>query len=323
MASNDLSIMDLFQYFGTDEAAEDWFVRARWPKGLRCAYCDGERVTERGSHPTQPFRCSDCRKYFSVKANSVLESSKLGYQKLAVAYYLFVTRPKGISSMQLAKDLKITQKSAWFLGHRIRLALENDPESLFVGPVEVDEVFIGGRARNQTSERKRRLSKTPVIGMRDRATNLIKTQPISARKARVMQDFVYEHTTENAEVYTDEASGYRGIWRAHRTVNHSAGEYGLTNGIESHWALLRRAYYGTYHQLSKPHLHRYTTEMQERHNRRSLGTEDRMKSVVADGAGKRLRYVDLVREGQNETKIDFDVPQVQVTIGKIPKIKFD
>lgn len=295
-----MSLLELFDLFGSDQIAEDWFIKARWPNGVKCPFCEGERVAKRGNHPTQPFHCLECMKFFSVKTNSVMHSSKIGYQKWAIAIYLFVMKPKGMSSIQLHKELGITQKSAWHLAHRIRKALENDPESLFVGPVEVDETFIGGRARNQTLERKRRLSKVAVIGMRDRPTNLIKAEPIEARTARLMQEFVYENTEARAEVFTDEASGYRGIVRPHQTVNHSMGEYGLTNGIESFWALLKRAYNGTYHKMEPKHIHRYATEMQERHNRRPLGTEDRMKSVVVDGAGKRLRYVDLV-SGKGES----------------------
>ena len=290
-----LSLLELFDLFGTDEVAEDWFIKARWPNGLRCAYCDGERVAERGNHPTQRFHCLDCMKFFSVKTNSVMHSSKLGYRKLAVAIYLFVNHPKGISSYQLSKDLGVTQKTAWHLGHRIRKALEDDDPGLFYGPVEVDETFMGGRARNQPLERKRRMRKVPVIGMRDRATNKIIAKPIRARYAVILQDFVHAHTDRMAEVYTDEASGYRGLLRKHETVNHSLGEYGLTNGIESFWALLKRGYVGVYHRMSPKHQHRYATEFQERHNRRPLDTIDRMKSVVVDGVGKRLRYVDLVR----------------------------
>ena len=305
-----ISILELFDLFGSDHEAEEWFINARWPNGLRCAFCNGERVGERGNHPTQRFHCSDCRKFFSVKSNSVLHSSKLGYQKLAVAYYLFVMKPKGMSSIQLSKELGVNQRTAWHLGHRIRKALENDPESLFIGPVEVDETFIGGRARNQTYERKRRLRKIPIIGLRDRATNLVKAEPIPAASRNWMQEFVYSNTKQDAMVYTDDAPGYKGLKRLHETETHSKGEYGLTNGIESFWAIFKRAYKGSYHVMSHKHIRRYTTEIQERHNRRPLGTLERMASVVAGGVGKRLRFVDLVREER--------VPQVKLV--RAPRI---
>ena len=289
-----LSLLELFALFGTNEIAEQWFIQSRWPDGLRCAYCNGERVGKRGKHPTQPFHCLDCMRFFSVKTNSVMHSSKLGYQKWAIAIYLFTRHPKGVSSHQLHRDLGVTQKTAWHLAHRIRKALDTDTLESFIGPVEVDETFIGGRARNQPMERKRRMRKVPVIGMLDRATNRIIAEPIVARYGHLMQRFIYRNTDWSAEVYTDEAAGYRRMGRKHQTVNHSLGEYGLTNGIESFWALLKRAYTGVYHKMSTKHLHRYVTEMQERHNRRPLSTLERMKSVVVDGAGKRLRWIDLV-----------------------------
>lgn len=290
-----LSLLELFELFGTDDAAEDWFIETRWPNGLRCAFCDGDSVGERGSHPTQRFHCLDCKKFYSVKTNSIMHASKLSYRKWAVAIYLFMTHPKGLSSIQLHKALGITQKSAWHLEHRIREALDTGDPALFVGPVEVDETFVGGRARNQTFERKQRLSKKPVVGMRDRATNRIVAKPIWNRESSILHRFVRSHTEPSAEVHTDEHKAYRNLPREHHTVNHSRFEYGPTNGIESFWALLKRAHMGIYHKMSHKHLHRYITELQERHNRRPMTTLERMKSVVVDGIGKRLKYVDLVK----------------------------
>ena len=292
-----LSLLELFELFGTDEVAEQWFIKSRWPEGLRCAYCNGTRVGERGNHPTQPFHCLDCMRFYSVKTNSIMHSSQLGYRKWSVAIYLFVSHPKGISSHQLRRDLGITQKTAWHLGHRIREALDTGTLGLtFEGPVEIDETFIGGRARNQPLERKRRMRKKPVIGLRDRATNRILAKPIWARQASILYHFVRTFTRPTTQVHTDEAPGYRGIPREHLTVNHSKYEFGPTNGIESFWALLKRAYTGVYHKMSHKHLHRYVTEMQERHNRRPLSTIERMTSIVVDGVGKRLRYEDLIAE---------------------------
>ena len=196
-----LNLLELFELFGTDKIAEDWFITARWPDGLRCAYCSGTRVAERGNHPTQRFHCLDCMRFYSVKTNSVMHSSKLGYRKWAIAIYMFMTHPKGVSSYQLHRNVGITQKTAWHLAHRIRKALETDTLGLFIGPVEVDETFMGGRARNQPRERKMRMRKTPVIGMRDRATNKIVAKPIRRRYNDIMQGFVYEHTDPETEVY--------------------------------------------------------------------------------------------------------------------------
>ena len=290
-----LNMLQLFELFSTEEAAEQWFINARWPDGVRCAHCDSERVSEKTYHPHQRFYCSDCNKYFSPKTNSVMQSSKIGYQKWAIAIYLFLTHPKGVSANQLSKDLGIAVRSAWHLEHRIREAMEEDNPELFFGPVQVDETFIGGRAKSQTIERKRRLRQRPVIGMLDQATGKIIAQPIRSRTSKRLKGFVYEHTDHLAEVYTDEAAGYRGLFRSHKTVNHSRGFYGLTNGIESFWAVLKRGYVGTYHWMSPKHLRRYISEFASRQNSRPLKTEDRMKSVVKGAVGKRLRWKDLVK----------------------------
>ena len=252
-------------------------------------------MAKRGNHPTQPYHCLDCKRFFSVKTNSVMHSSKLGYRKWAIAIYLFVVKPKGFSALQLHKELGVTLHTAWHLNHRIRRALESE-EILgpFAGPVEVDETWMGGRARNQTLERKLRLRKIPVIGMIDQESDKVVAKPVpSVGKAR-LHAFIYAHTRLNTPVYTDESRVYPGMRRQHLTVNHSAYEYGLTNRIESFWSLLKRGYRGVYHQMSPKHLHRYVTEFQERHNRRPLSTIDFMKSIVSGGVGKRLTYDELV-----------------------------
>ena len=293
-----LSDWDFFDLFYDESKAEDWFVESRWPDGLRCVYCPSERVGRKGNHLVMPFYCSDCKSFFSAKTNSVMHSSKLPYRQWARAILLIMSEPKGISSYQLAKRLGVTQKTAWYLGHRIRYALEKGDLEVFDGPVEVDETWIGGRARNQPMERKRRMRKIPVVGMLDHATGSIRLQPVRAANKRILQGFVYANTRWTSEVFTDEASVYRGLARRHSTVNHSAGEYGLTNRIESVWALIKRGYMGNYHKMSEKHLLLYMMEFEGRHNFRSYDDLEKMELVVQGGDGKRMRYVDLIRGTQ-------------------------
>ena len=144
-----ISLLELMQMFPDDETAERWFVEARWPDGIRCAHCDSERVGRKGNHPTQPYHCSDCRSFFSVKTNSVMHASKVGYQKWAMAIYLLTTNLKGVSSMKLHRDIGVTQRTAWYMAHRIREGWDDTDMESFEGPVEADETYIGGKESNK------------------------------------------------------------------------------------------------------------------------------------------------------------------------------
>ena len=145
-----ITLPQLFRMFPDDATAEQWFVDSRWPDGVRCAYCDSDNVKDNAKHPTMPFRCNCCKKQFSVKTNSVMHSSKIGYQNWAIAIYLVGASLKGVSSMKLHRDLGITQKSAWHMLARIRKAYE-EINTMFDGEVEVDESYFVRVARKGTS----------------------------------------------------------------------------------------------------------------------------------------------------------------------------
>ena len=297
-----ITLVDLFRMFPDDETAEKWFVETRWGYGIRCAYCDSENVNTQAKHATMPYRCRDCKKRFSVKSNSVMQASNIGYQKWAIAVHLMMTNLKGVSSMKLHRDLGVTQRTAWYMLHRIRKAYDT-VNDVFAGEVEVDETFVGGLEGRKHARKKLRMGrgtvgKTVVAGLRQRGTNQVTARVVQGTDRQSIQGFVVRHTTSDTTVYTDQASAYKGLPRKHEVVAHSIGEYVReqvhTNGIESFWAMLKRGYKGVYHKMSIKHLNRYISEYLGRHNRRQLDTHSQMADWVRCAHGKRLTYAELV-----------------------------
>ena len=306
-----ITLIDIIQRFDTEEKAEAWFVEQRWPDGPACPKCESTNVQVRPTRKPQPFRCRSCRKDFSVKTGTVLHSSKIPLTKWAIGYYLYMTNLKGVASMKLHRDLGITQSCAWHMGHRIRESMDTR-NGRFAGPVEADEMYVGGKEGNKHEADKLKagrgtVGKTPVVGLKDQATNQIKTAVVANADGPTLKGFVHLHTDFDAQVFTDEARAYEGLNRPHLTVSHGDGEYvgeqgQTTNGMESHWAMFRRGFIGTYHKMSKKHLHRYTSEFAGRHNRRPMDTSQQMTALVTGSEGKRLRFVDLIGPGNTRLK---------------------
>ena len=299
-----ISLLELAQMFPDEDAARSWFEAVTWPDGTRyCPRCGTDNNYE-CSHAKMPYRCRDCRRYFSVKTGTPMEGSPIPLLKWLYAIYLDATSLKGVSSMKLHRDLNVSQKTAWFMQQRIREAFRDEgPTVLLQGPVEIDETFVGGKRRNMHAKERRKLKgrgtvgKTPVVGIKDRETNHVFTKVVRNTDTETLQGFVLERVVADTRIFTDDLPSYGGLPN-HQAVNHSTGQYVAgdchTQGIESFWSILKRAYHGTFHKISPKHLQRYVDEFAGRHNIRELDTLEQMEVIVEGLAGKRLPYLDLI-----------------------------
>ena len=289
--ANTLSIMEVLSLFATEADAAQWFEDVRWNGNPVCTHCGNMENLSRPKTRPDAYWCPACHQRFTVRMGTVMESSRISLQKWAVAMYYTLTARKGISSLQLSKELKVTQKTAWFLLQRIREACELEQFKL-ENIVEVDETYIGGKAKNKHQDKKPKNlrgteGKQAVFGMRQRnGKTIAKPVPGTDRKTLIPE---IERLVESGSVIcTDDSGTYRELNPEkyyHDSVNHSAGEYvkGFvhTNGMESVWAILKRALTGTYHHVSFKHLHRYVNETTFRLNDGNceVDTVDRMRAL--------------------------------------------
>ena len=305
-----ISLMRLWEMFPDEATATVWFESLVWPDVRGCGHCGSVTTREVPNAKPMPYWCTDCRSYFSVRTGTALSHSKVPLRKWAIAIYLELTSLKGVSSMKLHRDIAVSQKAAWFMLHRIREAwAASDGQPPFAGPVEVDESYFGGLEENKHAAHRDRIgkrgglaTKAAVIGVKDRETGQVRAEALPDTTGDTLRSFVRENARPGSQVYSDGHGAYialEGEYK-HSYVQHSVGTYVIeqahTNGIESFWSMLKRAYQGTYHKMSEKHLDRYVRQFAGKHNLRERDTLAQMAHVVAGLVGQRLLYRDLIAD---------------------------
>ena len=299
------TLVEAVRYFSDADTCLSYLVPIRWPQGVTCPHCSGAEnsfITTR-----RIWRCKGCKKQFSVKIGTIMEDSPLGLDKWLVAIWLIANAKNGISSWELHRALGITQKSAWFLLHRIRLAMQNGTLTKLKGEVVVDETFIGGKARNMHKDKRAEKihgrgasGKAIVVGVLERGGQ-VRTKVVADTRKDTLQGEVRANVEAGSLVCTDALSSYEGLAAdyVHEAVDH-AKEYVRgnvhTNGLENYWSLLKRCIKGTYVSVEPFHLFRYLDEQAFRYNQRknadgTVKTDGkRFDDVLGAVAGKRLTY---------------------------------
>src|ERR1035438_8256593 len=293
-------------HFADYDNCYEMMVELRWPDGkVKCPHCGSEKVTYLAKNRVWKCYTGHAQPTFSLKTGTVFEESRLGLDKWLPALWLVVNCKNGISSCELARDLGVTQKTAWFMAHRLRFALTDGGFGLLSGEVEADETFIGGKARNMhVSERKRRITgtgtkdKTAVMGILERGGK-VRASVVPSRRKTVLQEEVRKHVTAGAALYSDALMSYDGLATdyAHQVVDHATQYVDgrvHTNGLENFWSLLKRGISGTYVSVEPFHLFRYLDEQMFRfNNRKELDDAGRFDLAVRQIVGKRITFAQL------------------------------
>jgi transposase-like protein len=315
------TLREAILYFADAANCREYLVARRWPEGVVCPRCGSGNVLFLEKYNRWECRQKHPSKQFTLKTGTVMEDSPIGLDKWMPALWLLVNCKNGVSSYEIHRDLGVTQKSAWFMLHRLRLAMENRSfmrMGLEGGPVEADETFVGGKPKNMHLQRRKlakngnfHTDKPAVFGMLDRETRQVRAKVIPNVKREVLQNEILDQVVKGSKVFTDGWKGYNGLADdfVHDTVNHLQeyvrGEV-HTQGIENFWSLLKRTLNGTYVAVEPFHLDRYVGEQVFRYNNRAtkenpLTDADRFALATIQIVGKRLTYAQLTgKEGADQ-----------------------
>jgi transposase-like protein len=299
------TLQEAIQFFSDEETCVQFVAKMRWPNGTTCPQCATTNVSYVNSRFV--WQCKGCRKQFSVKVGTIFEDSPIKLSKWLCAMWLLVNAKNGISSYEVARSIGVTQKSAWFMMHRIRLALQQKSITKLRQEVEVDETFIGGKARNMHAEKKSRVvkgragapsGKAIVMGMLERKGK-VSVHVVKGTTHNELQRVIRKNVEKGAEVFTDQWVAYNGLSAGymHRVINHAqtyVQGHIHTNGIENFWSLLKRGLKGTYVSVEPFHLFRYLNEQAFRFNTRKRTDLERFVWAFAGIVGRRVTYPQLI-----------------------------
>lgn len=300
------NLIQLTSHFSDEKVCREHLENLRWNGKPVCPYCGHEKVYRIEDGKRYKCASKECYKKFSVTVGTIFENTKISLKIWFVAIYLACNHKKGISSLQLHRDLGITQKTAWFVLQRIREMLKDKAPQMLENEVEVDESYFGGKEKNKHRAKRTKgtqgrssKTKTPVLGILERNGNII-AKPVPNTKGETIQPIMLKSVKFGSVLFTDEWHGYRGLSRLyeHKTVNHGKGEYvnGLahTNTVEGFWSLFKRGIIGIYHSVSHKHLERYCDEFAYRYNTKDLSQQDRFNQAICQSKDNRLKYKDLI-----------------------------
>jgi transposase-like protein len=303
------TLQEAILYFADPTNCREYLVARRWPDGVSCPRCESKNVIFLEKYSRWHCREKHPAPQFTLKTGTLMEDSPIGLDKWMMAMWLVVNCKNGVSSYEIHRALGVTQKTAWFLDHRIRLMLGDESTAKLSGEVEADETFVGGKARNMhVTKRERRITgtggkdKTAVMGILERGGK-VRTTVIANRKKHALQAEIKKHVEAGSALYTDSLLSYRGLASdyAHQVVDHAV-EYVNgrihTNGLENFWSLLKRGINGTYVSVEPFHLFRYLDEQVFRYNNRKLTDGERFEIAVRGMVGKRLTYAEVTGKVQ-------------------------
>jgi transposase-like protein len=300
------TLLEAIRYFEDPDVCVAFVASLRWPDGPVCPSCGGKELSYVSTRRLWQCKNKACKRQFSVKVGSIFEDSPIGLDKWIASVWLIANSKNGISSHELGRAIGLTQKSAWFVLHRVRLAMQEGSFEKFSGEIEVDETFIGGKAKfMHAKERKRKISgsgvvdKTAVLGMKERESGQVRAMVVPGRGRLQLQPRVRASVEEGSMLYTDQHHGYTGELEddyGHEVVDHAVQYVNgrvHTNGIENFWSLLKRGLKGTYVQVAPFHLFRYLDERVFAFNQRTATDFERFGLVLEHVAGRRLTYAKL------------------------------